>query len=211
MDRPAGAGFPTERPGGRSPVDGRMDNPAGCPRAHPQAVGCPQAPQGPTTGDGEVQAIPRPPLRHRRPANVRQGGRQPARPHSFLQSQPRNPAPKPRSVTFPKSPVTFAEMRTCVALTCRRRRASAPERHPQRSRPSAFAGLRRGHPLCQLRLRDIAASAAARCWEPRFVFNSPAALGSAACHHCRPGSWAARSAAPLRLSGLGALNTRDAA
>ena len=26
-----------------------MDNPAGCPRAHPQAVGCPQAPQGPTT------------------------------------------------------------------------------------------------------------------------------------------------------------------
>ena len=29
----------------------------------------------------------------------------------FLQSQPRNPAPSPRSVTFPKSPVTFAEMR----------------------------------------------------------------------------------------------------
>ena len=33
----------------RSPVDGRMDNPGACPRAHAQAVGCPQAPPGPTT------------------------------------------------------------------------------------------------------------------------------------------------------------------
>jgi len=111
---------------GRSPVDGRMDNPAGCPRAHPQAVGCPQAPQGPTTGDAEeqeIQAIPRAALRHRRPDNVRQGGPQPARPHSFLQSQARNPAPSPRSVTFPKSPVTFAEIRSCgpVSSNVRRR------------------------------------------------------------------------------------------
>src|SRR5439155_9795274 len=54
VDRPARAGFPTERRR-RSPVDGRMDNPAGCPRAHPQAVGCPQAPQGPTTTFEERQ------------------------------------------------------------------------------------------------------------------------------------------------------------
>ena len=54
---------------GRSPVDDRMDNPAGCPRAHPQAVGCPQAPQGPTTREEEPQAIPRAPLRYRMPVN----------------------------------------------------------------------------------------------------------------------------------------------
>jgi hypothetical protein len=36
-------------------VDGRMDNPAGCPRDHPQAVGCPQAPQGSTTTIEERQ------------------------------------------------------------------------------------------------------------------------------------------------------------
>jgi len=32
-----------------------MDNPAGCPRDHPQAVGCPQAPQGSTTTIEERQ------------------------------------------------------------------------------------------------------------------------------------------------------------
>ena len=47
LERPAGAGSPTERRR-RSPLDGRMDNPAGCPRAHPKAVGFPQAPPGPT-------------------------------------------------------------------------------------------------------------------------------------------------------------------
>ena len=103
---------------GRSPVDGRMDTPAGCPRAHPQAVGCPQAPQGPTTGDGKAQAIPRALLRHRRAVNSHQGGHQPASSPVFLQSQPRNPAPSLRSVTFPKSPVTFAEMRTRVGVPC---------------------------------------------------------------------------------------------
>ena len=101
---------------GRSPVDGRMDTPAGCPRAHPQAVGCPQAPQGPTTGDGKAQAIPRALLRHRRAVNSHQGGHQPASSPVFLQSQPRNPAPSLRSVTFPKSPVTFAEMRSAVVV-----------------------------------------------------------------------------------------------
>lgn len=54
---------------------------------------------------------PRAPLSHRRSINDHQGDQQAASPHSFLQSQPRNPAPSPRSVTFPKSPVTFAEIR----------------------------------------------------------------------------------------------------
>jgi hypothetical protein len=99
----------------------------------------------------------------------------------------------------------------CAPFSCQRRRASAPGTVLLRSRPSAFAGTHRGHPFCQLRLRRTAASAAARCRPSRFVFNSPGALGSEACHcRCRS-SWAARSAAPLRLPGVAALNTRNAA
>ena len=41
----------------------------------------------------------------------------PAKPTLNLQSSSRNPAPTPQSVTLPKSPVTFAEMRTHSAQT----------------------------------------------------------------------------------------------
>jgi hypothetical protein len=47
----------------------------------------------------------------------------------------------------------------------------------QRSRPAAFAGERRGHPLCQFHTRRAAASGPARCRLARIVFNSPSALG----------------------------------
>ena len=46
VDRPAGAGFPTERLR-RSPVDGRMDNPAGCPRGPPTGRRLPTSSTGP--------------------------------------------------------------------------------------------------------------------------------------------------------------------
>lgn len=96
-------------------------------------------------------------------------------------------------------------------LSCQRLRAPAPRGVPLRSRPSAFAGIHRGHPFRQLRLRCTAASTAARWREARFVFSSPAAFGSAACHSRRRGSWAPRSAALLGLGGSGVAGEQNAA
>jgi hypothetical protein len=76
-------------------------------------------------------------------------------------------------------------------VLCQRTRASAPRSHPRRSRPSAFAGACRGHSLCHFHARDAGAAAAARWPHSRFVFNSPGALGSVACHRrCRCSWWA---------------------
>jgi hypothetical protein len=65
-----------------------------------------------------------------------------------------------------RAPVTstLGEFLLSAPFSCQRHRASAPRRVLLRSRPSAFAGARRGHPVCQLRLRCAAATAAARCW-----------------------------------------------
>jgi hypothetical protein len=96
-------------------------------------------------------------------------------------------------------------------IFCRPTRATAPFWVPLRSRPSAFAGGIRGHPVRQLRLRCSAASAAARCWSARFVFNSPGALGLAACQGLCQRCWRARSAPLAGPAGIDALNTRNAA
>jgi hypothetical protein len=120
---------------------------------------------------------------------------------------PRALAPSGRRVLKRHLVCQHRQFLLSAPFSCQRHRASAPRRVLLRSRPSAFAGARRGHPVCQLRLRCAAATAAARCWPSRFVFNSPGAPGSAACKRRRRGSWAPRSAAPLRLPGVGALNT----
>jgi hypothetical protein len=105
-------GLPDFRALRRSPVDGRMDNPAGCPRVHPQAVGCPQAPQGSTTNDRNPQVkTPHcdqpswaPPTRLKEPLD--RPFQQP-----FYNPPRATQPPAPPAVTFPKSSVTFAEMR----------------------------------------------------------------------------------------------------
>ena len=102
---------------------------------------------------------------------------------------------------YPTSPLV---VRLC-------RRAWAPSRVPQRSRPSAFAGARRGHPLGQFHARGAPAAASARWPQSRFVFNSPGALVSAACLVRRRWSWPARSVPLAGLAGVSALNARNAA
>jgi hypothetical protein len=54
LDRPAGAGFPTERQR-RSPLDGRMDNPCGLPTRPPTGRRLPTSSTGP---HHHVVAIP---------------------------------------------------------------------------------------------------------------------------------------------------------
>jgi hypothetical protein len=122
-------------------------------------------------------------------------------------------AQAPRGCSELRRPLVCQLQQCCLwAPNSRHHRlASAPGRVLLRSRPSAFAGASRGHPFRQLRLRHAAAAAAARCRPSRFVFNSPGALVTAACLRRCPGFWAPRSAAPLRLPGSGALNTRNAA
>lgn len=106
-------GLPDFRALGRSPVDGRMDNPAGCPRVHPQAVGCPQAPQGSTTNDRNPQV--KTPRRDQPSWSLSTHSEEPLdRPiqqPSYNAPRATQP-PSPPAVTMPKSSVTFAEMRS---------------------------------------------------------------------------------------------------
>jgi hypothetical protein len=65
-----------------------MDNPTGCPRAHPQAVGCPQAPQGLTTTFEERQernskALHRTPASGPTSSSQRRCSTRPNQPHHY--------------------------------------------------------------------------------------------------------------------------------
>ena len=91
-----------------------MDNLAGCPRGHAQAVGCPQAPQGATTttqinkqanSPRSAQALYLPSADKR--------SHPPPESADHLHPSARNAAaPHPYRSRSPKSPVTFAEIRT---------------------------------------------------------------------------------------------------
>jgi len=85
--------------------------PAGCPLAHPQAVGCPQAPQGSTTVDRNKQDKPANPDSHQGRSGFPIGGANTVNPNSFLQSNLAQPSADSKPVTLPKLPVTFAEIR----------------------------------------------------------------------------------------------------
>ncbi|HZY41150.1 MAG TPA: hypothetical protein VFF59_04030, partial [Anaerolineae bacterium] len=91
-----------------------MDNPSGCPRAHPQAVGCTQAPQGATPffkkGNKE-SASPFNALTHQTQVQAHNGGAPTAQTDPIPTIFPTQPSIRSKSVTFPKSPVTFAEIR----------------------------------------------------------------------------------------------------
>ena len=69
-----------------------MDNPAGCPHAHPQAVGCPQAPQGHTTTsrirqDKKSKALHRAQTSRARPPQRRRLPTSSNRPHPYNQTR----------------------------------------------------------------------------------------------------------------------------
>ena len=93
-----------------------MDNPAGCPRAHPQAAGCPQAPQGPHHHRSNYarQRSQSPASRcDIRPSTTGDfGARKPPQTIPIPTISPAQPSTGFKPVTFPKSPVTIAEMRT---------------------------------------------------------------------------------------------------
>ena len=96
-----------------------MDNPAGCPRAQPQAVGCPQASQGSITiykkGKNKT-ARPSKPLTHHEPEQARNAGVPTDQNHPITTIFLAQPSFRSKSVTFPESPVTFAEIRKILSM-----------------------------------------------------------------------------------------------
>ena len=119
-----------------------MDNPAGCPHAHPQAAGCPQAPQGPTTTEQNKQDKDQKPP-HRAAASDLQPlptseHANPLKPPLSLQSPSRNPAPAPN-----RSRSRNHRSRSPKYATGRRLRVSVPLRAAIRAgiRPHLLVAL----------------------------------------------------------------------
>src|SRR5574337_26569 len=79
-----------------------MDNPAGCPRAHAQAVGCPQAPQGPTTTQTKKQQRPGVAINYHAQSTDHQRRLTNRRHQPSIYTAKRATPRNPRSVTIPE-------------------------------------------------------------------------------------------------------------
>src|SRR5574337_1212828 len=79
-----------------------MDNPAGCPRAQAQAVGCPQAPQGPTTTQTKKQQRPGVAINYHAQSTDHQRRLTNRRHQPSIYTAKRATQRSPRSVTIPE-------------------------------------------------------------------------------------------------------------
>ena len=92
-----------------------MDNSSSCPPAHPQAAGCTQAPQDSTTTgriEQEMNSKTWPRAGPRQPDTYRFGGASTQNTTTIPTIFPAQHSIGSEAVTLPKSPVTFAEIRT---------------------------------------------------------------------------------------------------